>query len=41
MIQIFDAWVESNKRGEMAAAMMIDLSADFDMVDHNLLLQNC
>ena len=39
MIQMYDVWAESMEQGEMAAAMMIDLSAAFDMVDHNLLLE--
>ena len=39
IIQMYDIWVESIENGEMAAAMMIDLSAAFDMVDHNLLLE--
>ena len=39
MIHMYDVWTESMEQGEMAAAMMIDLSAAFDMVDHNLLLE--
>ena len=39
IIQMYDVWVESTEQGEMAAAMMIDLSAAFDMVDHGLLLE--
>ena len=39
IIQMYDVWVESIEQGEMSAAMMIDLSAAFDIVDHTLLLE--
>ena len=39
VIEMFDTWAESVERGDMAGVMMLDLSAAFDLVDHQLLLQ--
>ena len=36
---MYDQWVEEVESGMMVGVMMIDLSAAFDMVDHELLLQ--
>ena len=39
LIQMYDSWVEEVDKGNMVGVMMVDLSAAFDMVDFNLLLQ--
>ena len=39
LIQMYDYWVKAVDNGEMAGAMMLDLSAAFDMVDHKILLE--
>ena len=37
MLQLYDSWVEAIEKGEMSAVVMIDQSAAFDCVDHNIL----
>ena len=39
VIEMYDTWAECVERGDMAGVMMLDLSAAFDLVDHQLLLQ--
>ena len=39
LIQMYDSWVEEVDVGNMVGVMMVDLSAAFDMVDYQLLLQ--
>ena len=39
LIQMYDTWAEEVDRGNMVGVMMVDLSAAFDMVDYDLLLQ--
>ena len=39
LIQMYDQWVEEVEEGHLVGVMMIDLSAAFDMVDHQLLLE--
>ena len=39
LIQMYDYWVNAVESGEMAGAMMLDLSAAFDMVDYSILLE--
>ena len=36
---MYDSWIDSVEKGEMAGVMMIDLSAAFDLVDHQILLK--
>ena len=39
LIQMYDTWVEEVDCGNMVGVIMVDLSAAFDMVDFDLLLQ--
>ena len=39
LIQMYDTWVEEVDKGNMVGVMMVDLSAAFDMVDYDILLQ--
>ena len=39
LIQMYDQWIEEMEDGKLVGIMMIDLSAAFDMVDHQLLLE--
>ena len=39
LIQMYDQWLDQVDDGMMVGVMMIDLSAAFDMVDHDLLLK--
>ena len=39
LIQLYDTWVEAWERGELSGVMLVDLSAAFDCVDHDLLLE--
>ena len=38
LIQMYDQWMDDMEDGKMVGLMMIDHSAAFDMVDHQLLL---
>ena len=40
LLQMFDTWLQEVEEDNMVGVMMIDLSAAFDMVDHDLLLEN-
>ena len=39
MIQMFDSWVQAVDKGELAGVCMLDMSAAFDVVDHDILLR--
>ena len=39
LIQMYDQWVDEMEDGKMVGIMMIDLSAAFDMVNHQLLVK--
>ena len=38
MIQMYDSWVQAVDKGELAGVCMLDMSAAFDVVDHDILL---
>ena len=38
LIQMYDVWARAVDEGNMVGVMMVDLSAAFDMVDHDILL---
>ena len=40
LLQMFDTWLEALENDEVTAAIMIDLSAAFDVVDHTILANN-
>ena len=39
LIQLYDGWVESVQEGKLAGVCFLDMSAAFDIVDHQLLLK--
>ena len=39
LIEMYEEWMEGIENNEMAAVMMLDLSAAFDLVNHDLLLK--
>ena len=39
MIQMYDGWIQAVESGQIAGVCMLDMSAAFDLVDHDLLLQ--
>ena len=38
MIQMYDSWVQAVDKGEFTGVCMLDMSAAFDVVDHDILL---
>ena len=39
LIQMYDGWLKAVESGQLAGACLLDMSAAFDVVDHELLLQ--
>ena len=39
LVQMYDSWLQAVESGQLAGVCMLDMSAAFDVVDHDLLLQ--
>ena len=40
LIQMYDGWLKAVESGQLAGACLLDMSAVFDLVDHDLLVRN-
>ena len=38
LAQLHDMWLRAAEQGDLSAALLLDLSAAFDLVDHGILL---
>ena len=38
MVQMYDSWIKAVDKGELAGVCILDMSAAFDIVDHNILI---
>ena len=39
LAQLYDVWLEASENKEMTAALLLDLSAAFDLIPHSILLK--
>ena len=39
MVQMYDSWVQAVDKGELSGVCMLDMSAAFDVVDHDILVE--
>ena len=39
MVQMYTTWLDALEQGDMAGVMMIDMSAAFDVVDTDIILE--
>ena len=39
LLQLYDKWIKAANKGYISGAVMLELSAAFDLVDHDLLVQ--
>ena len=39
LIHLYDIWLEAAEKGELTAALLLDLSAAFDLINHQIFLK--